>query len=85
MRSQWRKILNGCPNLQLKWPRQMKISNENCKRLKESNSEHNEKEVGTFEDRFLFDVTCEELDAFKEGEYPANIMKNTEWALKNGE
>jgi len=32
-------------------------------------------------DRFLFDVTCEELDAFKEGECPINTTKNTdhEW------
>jgi len=51
------------------------LSDENCKRSKESNHEVVEKSA----DRFLFDVTCKELDAFKEGEYPINTTKNTEW------
>ena len=72
-------------SLQLKRTRQTKVSNENCRRSKESNSEYNEEEVEISEDKFSFDVTCEELDAFKEGECPANTMKNTEWALKNFE
>ena len=69
----------------MKRPHQTKVSNEKCKRSKESNSEHSEEEVEPSKDRFSFDVTCEELDAFKEGECPANTMKNTEWALKNFE
>ena len=35
--------------------------------------------------RFSFDVTMEELDAFKEGDCPTNTLKNTEWALKTFE
>ena len=35
--------------------------------------------------RFSFDVTIEELDAFKEGDCPTNTLKNTEWALKTFE
>ena len=69
---------------QLKQPRQTMVSNENRKRLKESNSEYNE-EVETSKERFSFGVTCEERNAFKEGECPANTMKNTEWALNNFE
>ena len=29
-------------------------------------------------ERYRFDITCEELDAFKEGECPVNTAKNTE-------
>ena len=33
--------------------------------------------------RFLFNVTLEDLNKFKEGESPANTIKNNMWALKN--
>ena len=35
------------------------------------------------EDRFLFDVTSEELENFMEGECPKNTTKNNEWAMRN--
>ena len=37
------------------------------------------------DDRFSFDVTIEELDAFKEGDCPANTTRSTEWALRKFE
>ena len=38
-----------------------------------------------YDNRFSFDVTIEELDAFKEGDCPSNIVKNTEWAVRTFE
>ena len=35
------------------------------------------------DDRFLFNVTLDDLNKFKEGESPANTIKNNMWALKN--
>ena len=37
------------------------------------------------EDRFLFDVTTEELENFMEGECPKNTVKSNEWAIRNFE
>lgn len=36
-------------------------------------------------DRFLFDVTTEELENFMEGECPKNMTKSNEWAVWNFE
>ena len=36
-------------------------------------------------DRFTFDSTNDYLEQLKEGETPANTIKNTEWALRNFE
>ena len=41
--------------------------------------------MNQYKNSYRFDITCEELDAFKEGECPVNMAKNTEWALKNFE
>ena len=35
------------------------------------------------DDRFLFDVTLDDLNKFKEGDCPVNTAKNTMWALRN--
>ena len=35
------------------------------------------------EDRFLFDVTSEELENFMEGECLKNTTKNNEWVIRN--
>ena len=43
------------------------------------------KENNEREDRFVFDVTIDDLAKFKEGETPTNTEKNTEWALRNFE
>ena len=44
-----------------------------------------QKKVKNYDDRFSFDVTIEELDAFKEGDCPNNTVKNTEWAVRTFE
>ena len=36
-------------------------------------------------DRFDFNTTLEELNTFKEGSFPANTAKNTEWAVQTVE
>lgn len=38
----------------------------------------NQKKLKNYNDRFSFDVTIEELDAFKEGNCTNNTVKNTE-------
>ena len=46
----------------------------------------NQTKVGSSDDdRFSFDVTIEELDAFKEGDCPGNTTRNIEWALRTFE
>jgi len=78
----------GSKSLQLKRPRRTK-ADENCKEFNDAECEVVQKRqceaVQNPTERYSFDVTCEELDAFKEGECPANTAKNTEWALKNFE
>ena len=44
-----------------------------------------QKKVKDNDDRFSFDVTMEELDAFKEGDCPANTVKSTDWAVRTFE
>ena len=36
-------------------------------------------------DRFSFETTIEELESFKEIQYPENTVKNNEWALRSFE
>ena len=44
-----------------------------------------QKKVKNNDDRFSFDITIEELDAFKEGDCPSNTIKNTEVAVRTFE
>ena len=45
-----------------------------------------QKKVKNYNERFSFDdVIIEELDAFKEGDCPTNMAKNTEWAVRTSE
>ena len=43
----------------------------------------NSKKGDKTDERYLFDVTFDDLNKFKEGECPANTEKNTEWAIRN--
>ena len=45
----------------------------------------NSKESDGKDDRYLFDVTNDDLVRFKEGECAANTENNTKWAIKNFE
>ena len=45
----------------------------------------NSKKSDRTDERYLFDVTFDDLSKFKEGECPANTEKNTEWAIRNFE
>ena len=74
----------GAKSLQLKRPRREQKSDKNGKRSKEVDQENHEV-ASKADERFSFDTTANELDAFKEGECPLNTTKNTEWALKNFE
>ena len=50
----------------------------------ESSSEKSKKvDDSRRDDRFLFNVTLDDLNKFKEGESPTNTVKNNMWALKN--
>ena len=46
---------------------------------------NNSKKSDRTDERYLFDVTFNDLSKFKEGECPANTEKNTEWAIRNFE
>ena len=54
---------------------------ENGEKSKADNSKKSDKT----DERYLFDVTFDDLNKFKEGECPANTEKNTEWAIRNFE
>ena len=45
----------------------------------------NSKKGDKTDERYLFDVTFDDLNKFKEGECSANTEKNTEWAIRNFE
>jgi len=40
-----------------------------------------EKKIREHNGRFLFNITIEELNAFEEGDCPANTAKNNDWAV----
>ena len=45
----------------------------------------NSKKSDRTDERYLFDVTFDDLSKFKEGERPTNTEKNTKWAIRNFE
>ena len=49
------------------------------------NDDHEQQKISKTEERYLFDVTLEDITKFKEGECPLNTEKNTEWAVRNFE
>jgi len=65
-------------NLKLKRPSATNKKAKNPEKLTSSEESSGDKDT----DRFDFDTTLEELDAFKEGSCPTNTAKNTEWALR---
>ena len=68
------KMERPAKSLKLKRPRVNSSRQQTVKKSKEADDE-----------RFSFDVTCEDLSKFKEGECPVNTEKNTEWAIRNFE
>ena len=59
----------------------MSSNQENGEKSKADNSKKSDKT----DERYLFDVTFDDLNKFKEGECPANTEKNTEWVIRNFE
>ena len=68
--------MQAAKSLQMKYPCSVNVSDKNRKRSKGSDQGNYDSEiVEKSEGRFLFDVTCEELNVFKEGECPVNIQR----------
>lgn len=86
-------IVGWCPCIDCTSPEMALIDQEKPLSLKrkmtasksadcESDEEPSAKKI---DDRFLFDVTSEEIESFMEGECPRNTTKNNEWAVRNFE